>query len=121
MQLGCRSKEKKVSRKSTRTYRIYFIDKDRLWKVYIFNSWSVCLNSQVLHMSGAAVLHAELKNSKVELLDNCGHAIALEKPRRAADILVDFLSKQEVKGKKEKKDPWWKYFKAFLLLVSREI
>lgn len=59
----------------------------------------------MMHVSGAAVLHAELKNSKVELLDNCGHTIALEQPRRAADIIVDFLSAQEVKKKNGKKDP----------------
>lgn len=60
---------------------------------------------QVLHVSGTAVLQAGLKDSKVELLDNCGHAIALELPRRAADIIVDFLSAQEVKRKNTKKDP----------------
>lgn len=72
-------------------------------------------------MSGAAVLHAELKNSKVELLDDCGHAIALEQPRRAADIIVDFLSTQEVKGKNAKKDPWRKSFQTLGLLISCEI
>lgn len=82
------------------------LHKARLWNVYVSISWSVCLHSQLLHMSGAAVLHAELKDSRVELLDNCGHAIALEQPRRAADIIVDFLYTQQVKGRNAKKDPW---------------
>lgn len=56
-------------------------------------------------MSGAAVLQAELKHCKVELLDNCGHAIALERPRCAANIIIDFLSAQEVKGENAKKHP----------------
>lgn len=56
-------------------------------------------------MSGAAVLHAELKKSEVKLLDNCGHAIALEQPRRAANFIADFLFTQKVKGKNAKKDP----------------
>lgn len=86
--------------------------------VQISISSSACLHSQVLHVSGTAVLQAGLKDSKVEVLDNCGHAIALELPRRAADIIVDFLSAQEVKRKNAKKDPWWKYLKTFGLLIS---
>lgn len=92
--------------------------KAAVWMVQISISSSACLHSQVLHVSGTAVLQAGLKDSKVELLDNCGHAIALELPRRAADIIVDFLSAQEVKRKNAKKDPWWKYLKTFGLLIS---
>lgn len=92
--------------------------KAAVWMVQISISSSACLLYQVLHVSGTAVLQAGLKNSKVEVLDNCGHAIALELPRRAADIIVDFLSAQEVKRKNAKKDPWWKYLKTFGLLIS---
>lgn len=73
--------------------------------VHLTISGSVCLPPQVLHVSGAALLHSELKNSRVEVLDNCGHAVAIEQPKRAADIIVDFLSAQEVEGKSAKKHP----------------
>ena len=61
------------------------------------------LLSQVVDVSGAAVLQAALSNCKVEVLDNCGHSVALERPRKAAKLLVDFLSAQEVSGENSKK------------------
>lgn len=59
-----------------------------------------CLPSQVLHVSGAAVLQAALPNCQVALLDNCGHALTLDTPRRIGTLITDFVSAQEVNGKK---------------------
>ncbi|XP_062271479.1 monoacylglycerol lipase abhd6-A-like [Scomber scombrus] len=49
---------------------------------------------QVLDVSGAAVLQAALPNCQVAILDQCGHSVALERPRKAANLIVDFLSAQ---------------------------
>ncbi|KAM9410447.1 monoacylglycerol lipase abhd6-A-like [Pholidichthys leucotaenia] len=58
---------------------------------------------QVLDVSGAAVVQAALPRCQVEVLDNCGHSVALERPRKAAKLIMDFLSAQEVGNKKAKK------------------
>ncbi|XP_055014893.1 monoacylglycerol lipase abhd6-A-like isoform X1 [Boleophthalmus pectinirostris] len=51
---------------------------------------------QVLHVSGASVITAALPHSQVELLENCGHSVALERPRKLATLISNFLSAQEV-------------------------
>ncbi|KAM7401648.1 hypothetical protein PAMP_016945 [Pampus punctatissimus] len=58
---------------------------------------------KVVDVSGAAVLQATLTNCQVELLDNCGHSVALERPRKAAKFIMDFLSAQEINSKDNKK------------------
>ncbi|TNN38314.1 Monoacylglycerol lipase abhd6-A [Liparis tanakae] len=58
---------------------------------------------QVVDVSGAAVLEAALPNCQVALLDNCGHSVVLERPRKAAKLLMDFLSAQEVDCENTKK------------------
>ncbi|XP_068578338.1 monoacylglycerol lipase abhd6-A-like [Cebidichthys violaceus] len=58
---------------------------------------------QVVDVSGAAVLEAALSNCRVALLDNCGHSVALERPRKAAMLIMDFLSAQEVGCENTKK------------------
>ncbi|XP_034388990.1 monoacylglycerol lipase abhd6-A-like [Cyclopterus lumpus] len=58
---------------------------------------------QVVDISGAAVLEAALPNCQVALLDNCGHSVVLERPRKAANLLMDFLSGQEVNCDNTKK------------------
>lgn len=52
------------------------------------------LHSQVLHMTGAAVLQAALPNCQVDLVDNCGHSVSLERPRKTAKLIMDFLTAQ---------------------------
>ncbi|XP_078105366.1 monoacylglycerol lipase abhd6-A-like [Sander vitreus] len=61
------------------------------------------MEDQVVDVSGAAVLQAALPNCQVALLDNCGHSVALERPRKAAKLIVDFLSAQEVSDESTKK------------------
>uniref|UniRef100_A0A8C6V267 AB hydrolase-1 domain-containing protein n=1 Tax=Neogobius melanostomus TaxID=47308 RepID=A0A8C6V267_9GOBI len=59
---------------------------------------------QVLHVSGASVIAAALPHSQVALLDDCGHSVALERPRKLASVICSFLSTQEVtNGDVEKK------------------
>lgn len=58
---------------------------------------------QVLDVSGAAVVQEALPGCQVALLDSCGHSVALERPRKVAKLIVDFLSAQEVDDSDTKK------------------
>ncbi|XP_069006811.1 monoacylglycerol lipase abhd6-A-like isoform X1 [Embiotoca jacksoni] len=58
---------------------------------------------QVLDVSGAAVLQAALPHCQVELLDGCGHSVALEQPRKVTKLIVDFLPAREVSDDNAKK------------------
>lgn len=58
---------------------------------------------QVVHVSGAAVLQAALPGCQVDLLDDCGHTVTLERPRKAAKLILNFLSAQSVNGESMKK------------------
>ncbi|XP_077429846.1 monoacylglycerol lipase abhd6-A-like [Vanacampus margaritifer] len=60
---------------------------------------------QVLDVSGASTMQAAVPHSQLFLLDNCGHTIALERPRKAAELIMDFLRTQvpEVHNKDVKK------------------
>lgn len=68
---------------------------------------SCCLmltvDHQVLHVSGAMVLQEALPNCQVDVLDNCGHSVTLERPRKAAQLITGFLSAQEVGRDNSKK------------------
>ena len=46
----------------------------------------------MLDVSGADVLAKSIANSQVELLENCGHSVVMERPRKTAKLLVDFLA-----------------------------
>lgn len=61
------------------------------------------MTSQVLDVSGAAVLQGALPHCQVSVLDSCGHSVALERPRKAAKLIMDFLSEQEVGDESAKK------------------
>ncbi|XP_068605001.1 monoacylglycerol lipase abhd6-B [Brachionichthys hirsutus] len=52
---------------------------------------------RVVDVSGATVLQGALPNCQVVLLDDCGHSIAMERPRKAAKLIMDFISAPEVK------------------------
>lgn len=47
---------------------------------------------QVLDVSGADVLAKSIANCQVELLENCGHSVVMERPRKTAKLIVDFLA-----------------------------
>nr|XP_057910876.1 monoacylglycerol lipase abhd6-B-like [Doryrhamphus excisus] len=57
---------------------------------------------KVLDVSGASVLEAAVPNCQVALIDNCGHTIALERPRKAAKLIMDFLTVQKADRDTEK-------------------
>ena len=44
---------------------------------------------------GMTDLHELIPNSKLELLDNCGHFISIERPAETAQIIADFLLNAE--------------------------
>lgn len=46
----------------------------------------------MLDVSGADMLAKSIANSQVELLENCGHSVVMERPRKTAKLLVDFLA-----------------------------
>ncbi|XP_063283632.1 monoacylglycerol lipase ABHD6 [Pelobates fuscus] len=47
---------------------------------------------QVLDVSGADVLSSSIPGSQVEILENCGHSVVMERPRKTAKLIVDFSS-----------------------------
>lgn len=47
---------------------------------------------QVLDVSGADVLAKSIANCQVELLENCGHSVVMERPRKTAKLIVDFYA-----------------------------
>ncbi|GAB5568185.1 monoacylglycerol lipase ABHD6 [Prionailurus iriomotensis] len=47
---------------------------------------------QVLDVSGADMLAKSIANCQVELLENCGHSVVMERPRKTAKLIVDFLA-----------------------------
>uniref|UniRef100_A0A3Q2D0X2 AB hydrolase-1 domain-containing protein n=1 Tax=Cyprinodon variegatus TaxID=28743 RepID=A0A3Q2D0X2_CYPVA len=52
-----------------------------------------CLSSpgKVLDVSGAAVIQKELPLCQVDILDDCGHSVALERPGSIAKLMMDFV------------------------------
>ena len=50
------------------------------------------LTVQVCDVSGASILHSLVRGSRVQVLERCGHAISLERPRKCARLLTDFIS-----------------------------
>ena len=50
-------------------------------------------HTQICHPSGAALLNKFLKNSEVVMIKDCGHTIALERPKKTASIIANFISR----------------------------
>uniref|UniRef100_A0A672RRD5 Abhydrolase domain containing 6, acylglycerol lipase n=1 Tax=Sinocyclocheilus grahami TaxID=75366 RepID=A0A672RRD5_SINGR len=57
-------------------------------------------NDQVLDVSGASVLARAIPGSQVHLLDNCGHSVVMERPRKSAQLIMDFIISQQNSNKK---------------------
>ena len=53
---------------------------------------ALSLPLQVLDVSGADILAKSITNSQVEVLENCGHSVVMERPRKTAKLIVDFLA-----------------------------
>ncbi|XP_061114903.1 monoacylglycerol lipase ABHD6b [Conger conger] len=50
---------------------------------------------QVLDVSGAEVLVGALPGCEVQLLQNCGHSVVMERPRKTAKLVLDFIIAQQ--------------------------
>lgn len=64
---------------------------------------------QVLDVSGASVLADTLPGCQVDLLDNCGHSVVMERPRKAAHLIMDFITRQQNSGIASSKKLSWNY------------
>ncbi|XP_077370042.1 monoacylglycerol lipase ABHD6b [Festucalex cinctus] len=54
---------------------------------------------QVVDVSGVTVITETLPGCKVDLLENCGHSVVLERPCRTAKLILDFIIlQQEARG-----------------------
>lgn len=53
----------------------------------------------MVDVSGASVIAGVLPGCKVDLLENCGHSVAMEKPCRTARLILEFIiSQQDARG-----------------------
>lgn len=50
---------------------------------------------QVVDVSGAAVIAEVLPGCRVDLLDNCGHSVVMERPCRTAKLILEFIILQQ--------------------------
>ncbi|XP_030633560.1 monoacylglycerol lipase ABHD6 [Chanos chanos] len=53
---------------------------------------------QVLDVSGASVLAKAIPGCRVDILDNCGHSVIMERPRKSAQLVMDFITAQQNSG-----------------------
>lgn len=47
---------------------------------------------QVLDVSGASVLASAIPDCHVYILENCGHSVVVERPRKTANLILEFLA-----------------------------
>uniref|UniRef100_H3DKL3 acylglycerol lipase n=1 Tax=Tetraodon nigroviridis TaxID=99883 RepID=H3DKL3_TETNG len=50
---------------------------------------------QVVDISGATVIKEVLPQCKVDVLENCGHSVVMERPRRTARLILEFIILQQ--------------------------
>ncbi|XP_066554326.1 monoacylglycerol lipase ABHD6 isoform X2 [Amia ocellicauda] len=50
---------------------------------------------QVVDVSGATVLTEAIPGCHVDLLENCGHSVVMERPRKTAKLILDFIISQQ--------------------------
>ncbi len=48
-------------------------------------------NDRIIPVSHAVTAHEEMPGSRLEIVDNAGHFVALEQPERVAELILDFL------------------------------
>lgn len=54
---------------------------------------------QVVDVSGATVIAEVLPRCRVDLLENCGHSVVMERPCRTAKLILEFIiSQQDARG-----------------------
>uniref|UniRef100_A0A803JSW5 acylglycerol lipase n=1 Tax=Xenopus tropicalis TaxID=8364 RepID=A0A803JSW5_XENTR len=59
---------------------------------------------QVLDVSGTEVLAGSIRGCQVEILENCGHSVVMERPRKSAKLMTDFLSSLQSTENNKKHD-----------------
>ncbi|XP_058028580.1 monoacylglycerol lipase ABHD6 [Ahaetulla prasina] len=47
---------------------------------------------QVLDVSGADILAESISGAQVHILENCGHTVTVERPRKTAKLILDFVT-----------------------------
>ena len=50
-------------------------------------------DDKIVHVSGSDVIKQRVKNAEVHVLDRCGHAITLDRPRKLVKVITQFLEK----------------------------
>ncbi|KAL1007833.1 hypothetical protein UPYG_G00092230 [Umbra pygmaea] len=48
---------------------------------------------QVVCIQGASMLEEAVSGCQVDLLDNCGHSVVMERPRKTAQLIMDFINR----------------------------
>lgn len=66
--------------------------------IYYHHRTVLMYHVQVLDVSGASLLADASPGCQVDLLDNCGHSVVMERPRKAAYLIVDFITRQQNLG-----------------------
>jgi len=49
-------------------------------------------NDKILDVSAADIIAEKVKNCKIQILDNCGHAITFERPFKSAKLILQFIN-----------------------------
>lgn len=63
--------------------------------VLLTRVWLCLVFVQVVDVSGAMVIKEVLPKCKVDLLENCGHSVVMERPRRTAKLMLEFIILQQ--------------------------
>ncbi len=50
-------------------------------------------NDAMLHFSGAKYLNECIVNSEIKIMEECGHALQLDQPKKTTEHLIDFFNK----------------------------
>ncbi|XP_053339126.1 monoacylglycerol lipase ABHD6b [Clarias gariepinus] len=50
---------------------------------------------KVVDVSGAWLLAKALPSCRVDVLENCGHSVVMERPQRTAKLILDFINSQQ--------------------------
>lgn len=67
--------------------------------VLLTRVWLCLVFVQVVDVSGAMVIKEVLPECKVDLLENCGHSVVMERPRRTAKLILEFIIlRQDARG-----------------------
>ena len=51
------------------------------------------LSVQICHPSGAAITGKMIKNSEVVMVEKCGHAMTMDRPRKCANLINQFINR----------------------------